>query len=234
VGEAERVGEELAARAVRIGRTFDEAAVARMRQHYRQAVEATRRGEHLRCINELREAITMLTGVSVPVQGDNEMLGTMAYLDSRGMVESSREIRFVDAADRPIVRGSGLRPDHPETSVWNAVLEMSDRNLGYSVFGLSLLDNFHTIILTLDNTPARRGRPIVRWSDQTSRHGPTGWEQMGPQASGHPSTPGGRGLDEYIIYFTQTNWDQQPATARHWSIIRLWRIRQPPATVSTP
>jgi hypothetical protein len=232
--EGRRVGDELSERALRLGLTFHIDDVEQMKQTFLRAVRDARAGRPHECINLVREALGVLMrrGSAIPQQPRNEMQGTMEYLNRQGSVSAYRQILFVDARGTRITRGIGLRPERPEQSVWTTMMDMArgsgGTRFGYSVFGLSLLDNFHSVVLTIDNRPHRLGHPIVRWSDQTTRHG-RGWEEMQEAASGHQASvrPGSpRGLDEYVRYFTQTNWDSQPASARHWSIVRLWLLRQ--------
>ncbi|WP_295430323.1 hypothetical protein [uncultured Thiodictyon sp.] len=98
-------------------------------------------------------------------------------------------------------------------------------DIGISVFGLSLMDGFHSVTLTVDNRNPKK--PTVRFTDHTLHHGKAG-EVMQRADSGHKETydaDSPRGLDEYITYFVQVNWDAMTDNRKMTPWIRLWRLK---------
>ncbi len=97
----------------------------------------------------------------------SEVDKTMGKLESSGRAGAGRVIDFETSRGR-ITHGT-LRPDRLHESVWDALIEMSGGDIGWSVFGMSLLDGDHSVTLTLDNN--NPSAPIVYWSDQWSTKG---------------------------------------------------------------
>lgn len=155
----------------------------------------------------------------------------MEQLHDAGRASQEHVIRFSSKKDKPIGRGSGVRPDHPETSIWDYLIEdvKKHRDIGLSVYGLSLMDGLHSVTLTVDYRNPKN--PTVRFTDHTLHHG-SGWEGMKREGGhvGEYQADSPRGLDEYITYFMQVNWDAQPEDAKHTPWIRLWRLQRPVPT----
>lgn len=235
------IGGELTRRSQAAGRTFAVEDVEKMKQYFMATVDRRRqitdeKGEkaaekEFQCINVLRAGMTKLFGDStgLTMTKDNTMEQTMDQLHDAGRASQEHIIRFSSKNDKPIGRGSGARPDHLETSVWDYLIADVKKHgdIGLSVYGLSLMDGLHSVTLTVDYREPKN--PTVRFTDHTLHHG-TGWEGMKREASGHVGeyqADSPRGLDEYITYFIQVNWDDQDEGAKHTPWIRLWRLRRP-------
>ncbi len=231
--EVGRIGTTLTQRTIF---TFDPKAIEQMRQHFINAVQEEKEHEeqgreHLACINVFREGIAKLYGSEkhLGMTKHNTIEEVMANLQAAQMAGPVKEIYFLGGKKKhPIGKGSGLRPDDLASSVWDAVIKMTDNIFGWSVLALSLLDGFHSVVLAVDNRHPPKP-PTIYWADQTTWHGP-GFEPFKKAASGHVrefEAGDRRGLDEYILYFTQVNWEQDDPQKRPWPIVRLWRLRHP-------
>jgi hypothetical protein len=82
-------------------------------------------------------------------------------------------------------------PETLRTSIWDGLLELAGDGKGYSVFGLSILDGNHSVLLVMDTHGAT---PTVFWLDQWSSKG--GWKEYPTKAD----------LDGEIEYRTRSWW----------------------------
>lgn len=246
------VGGELARRAREGGRTFAVEDVQKMKKYFTDTVKkrqevTDKEGEDaaekkFQCINVLRKGMTELFGddKGLTMTTHNTMEETMGQLQKEGRAGSEHVIKFVSKTNRPIGAGSGARPERPETSIWDYLMSEVKGDIGESVFGLSLMDGWHSVTLTVDNRNPKN--PVVRFTDHTLHHD-DGWEAMQrddtrkiSETDGYPFVKGSRrSLDEYITYFVQVNWDSQPENKKSTSWIRLWRLKsQPPKKSAAP
>ena len=134
---------------------------------------------------------------------------TMAIIRTSGRSGPERVIEFEDKKGK-ITTGT-LFPQNLHESVWDVVIAMTAGDFGWSVFGLSLMDGNHSVMLTLDNS--NPSQPKVYWSDQWSSKG--GWKEYDKI-----------GLDSEITNLTQGWWNKQPANRKFNTRVRLLRLRQ--------
>jgi hypothetical protein len=217
--------------------TFPAAAVERLHQYVLFAVQYNRHPHEMRCINVLRHALMLLHGSRrhLGPTSRNTIDELMPGLQSAGLAGPGRTVRFLDARGRPIAHGSGRRPVAIEGNLWDTVIAMTGGDPGWSVFGLSVLDGFHSVLLTARVRPGHD--PEIYWSDQTHRHG-EGNERYRRSSDRGAATdqapPPGRGihrgLDDYVVYFAQANWDDHAPRQRPFPILRLWRMRPAPSS----
>ena len=161
--EAGRIGIEVSKRAA--GHVFAADAVERMKQYFVTNAKSPRPDDCITCMN--RGLRLLLDDPKQAVRG--EVQTTMQQLQLSGRAGPARIVDFIGPSGR--VTNGTLRPDAPQQSVWDALLEMSSGEVGWSVFGLGIMDGFHSVTLTLDNTDP--SDPKVYWSDQWGSKG--GW-----------------------------------------------------------
>ena len=133
----------------------------------------------------------------------------MAKLQASGHAGAARVIEFEDTKGR-ITRGT-LYPNKLHESVWDAVIEMAGGDVGWSVFGMSLMDGYHSVTLTLDNDDP--STPHLYWSDQWSTKG--GWKEYNKA-----------GLDAEITRLTQAWWNLHDEKHKPNTRTTLWRLNQ--------
>lgn len=206
--EAGRIGTELGRRsALAAGRTFSPEAIERMRNYFITNASLTNPAS---CIVALNAGVqTLLNRPTQRVGSDIQT--TMARLQTAGRAGRSQVIEFNDAQNR-LTRGV-RRPHQLRASVWDMVIAMVGGDPGWSVFGLSLMDGYHSVTLSLDNrNPAH---PRIFWSDQWSSRG--GWEQFSRAT-----------LDAEVTSLTQTWWDDElkDTKRRLRTRVTLWRLHQ--------
>jgi hypothetical protein len=202
--EAGRIGVELGRRsALAAGRTFTEQAIERMKAHF---IANATGPSPASCIGTLNRGIRLL--LDEPAQPvASEIQTTMAKLQTAGVAGAARVIEFDDARGNVT---TGIRaPERLHESVWDALIDMSGRDPGWSVFGLSLMDGYHSITLTLDNSVP--SNPKVFWSDQWSSRG--GWQEFNRA-----------GLDAEITKLTKQWWAAQAADKKSRTRTTLWRL----------
>ncbi len=204
--EAGDIGVELSRRkSLAAGRTFSGEAIDRMRQYFTENAKSDAPESCIACMNK---GLRLLLGDPKQKMG-SEVDKSMAKLGTSGRAGAGRVIEFEDKKGR-ITTGT-LRPETLHESVWDVVVEMSGGDPGWSVFGMSLLDGYHSVTLTLDNnSPAT---PVIYWSDQWNTKG--GWKEY-KRAE----------LDAEVTHLTQAWWDKQPENRKHNTKTTLWRLRQ--------
>jgi hypothetical protein len=202
--ELSSVANELSRRAA-LGakRTFGDTEVAKIKEYFiRNATSAKPKS----CIACMNDAMRLLLGDPKQNVG-SEVEKTMAKMQASGHAGAARIIEFEDKRGR-ITYGT-LRPEKLHESVWDAVISMVGGDVGWSVFGMSLLHGNHSVTLTLDNgDPAT---PHVYWSDQWSSKG--GWLEYNRAR-----------LDAEITRLTQLWWDPQPERRKFNTRVTLWRL----------
>lgn len=157
---------------------------------------------------------TMNAGMRALFNDQDQAVGsavhhTMGKLQESGRASARNAIEFNDSKGRIT---TGIRePMTLSESVWDKLLSMAGDDVGYSVFGLSLMDGYHSITLTLDNN--NPSNPIVYWSDQWSSRG--GWQAFEKY-----------GLDAEITELTNTWWNRQDASSKSRTRVSLWRVSQ--------
>jgi len=190
--------------ALSAGRTFSEEAVGRMRQFFQDNATSD---SPLSCIGTMNKGLQTLYAQKISV--GTEVQTTMAKLVGSGRAGTARIVEFTDAQGQET---TGVRrPATLQEDVWVVLQDMAGSDTGWSVFGLSLMDGFHSVTLTLDTTDP--STPHVYWSDQWGETG--GWLELN-QA----------GLNARITELTQQWWDQQPANKKHRTRATLWRLHQ--------
>lgn len=207
---------------------FPVVEVNKMKAFFQETVKKANEGEKRECINVLRDGMSELYGdrKGFGMTPDNTIEQAMEKLGKAERASAPKVIKFVSKKGIAIKAGSGARPEQPETNIWDYLMGEVKGDIGHSVFGLSLMDGFHSVTLTVDNRDPKK--PIVRFTDHTINHG-DGWEPMQKADSGHKEAfkeGSPRGLDEYITYFIQVNWDAQDEGKKMTPWIRLWRLKR--------
>lgn len=201
-----RISNELARRfALEHGRTFDDRAIERMKEYLVKNAKTERDS----CIICMNKAIRLVLDDPNQQLTPESVDATMELLQASGRAGDMREIGFNDARGR-LTRGGG-RPHQLRESVSGALFEMVGKDVGWSVFGLSLMDADHSVTLTVDtNDPSN---PKIYWSDQWKSK--KGWKEYTRE-----------GLDQEITRLIQGWWDKQAEGKKHTLVVRLWRLRQ--------
>jgi hypothetical protein len=153
---------------------------------------------------------------------------TAGELQATGRAGAVREVGFFDARGR---RTTGtLSPVRLRESVWDAVIAQAGGDPGWSVFVMSLMDGYHSVTLSLDNTdPAK---PKIFWSDQWSTKG--GFKEYTKAT-----------LDAEIEHLTHAWWEAEAAgtgesalktgrAIRMNTVVRLYRLRREPQHLGAP
>jgi hypothetical protein len=219
--EAGEIGAILASRA---GRTFDAPDIARMRAFFEANARASKPKS---CIATLNEGVKLV--LSEPKQKTAGSVDeTASRLQATGRAGAAREVGFLDARGRPTT--GTLSPVRLRESVWDAVIALAGGDRGWSVFVMSLMDGYHSVTLSLDNTdPAK---PRIFWSDQWSTKG--GFMEY-TRAN----------LDVEIEHLTHAWWEEEAAgtgesalktgrAIRMNTVVRLYRLSREPQHVGPP
>jgi hypothetical protein len=141
-------------------RAFSEEQFGPVREAFEENVKKETRDSCIVIVNQgLRKLFTeQLKGQRL----GSEMEKTMARLSALHLADNPIEIQFLDARGR-ITRGT-IEPDSLSNSVKDAVLAAVGPEPGWYLFGLSIMDGYHSVLLTVDN----RDPSVVRiyWMDQ--------------------------------------------------------------------
>jgi len=209
--EAGRIGDELSRReALREGRTFAADDIERMRKYFQANV---RRQNPRNCIDTMNDGLTLLFGDRKQKVGD-AVNTTMDKLRESGRAGEPRVIEFEDAKGR-VSKSGALYPEKPHESVWDTLLKMAGRDVGWSVFGMGPADMSHSVTLTLDNTDP--SKPVVYWSDQWKGKG---WKPLDKA-----------GLDAEVAHITQFIWKDKDERHKPGTHVTIWRLKR---TVDAP
>lgn len=196
---------ELSQRFLANGITFSANAVERMKAFFVQNALAEE-NERLGCIDTMNKGLRLLYDLpSLKVGG--EVQTTMGKMEIAEKVIKKTIIEFVDDAENIT---TGIRaPYRLSAGIWRAIMEQTGDDFGWSVFGLSIMDGYHSIVLSIDKTiPAY---PHLYWSDQWQSH--AGWWQYDHQ------------IDDKISELTKVWWDRLPADRKHRTRVTLWRLK---------
>lgn len=121
-------------------------------------------------------------------------------------------------------------------SAWDAILKVVGSTQGWHIFGVSVLDGYHSATVFVDN---RADRPRVYWADQ--------WEILPGEDFGHePGSASGfrlyeqSGFDEFINFRTTKWWNEVhsptskcaekypktwPSDCRYNATLQIWHFR---------
>ena len=200
-----KVGVELAKRQLTKRKTFAAEKVEEMKEFFVNNALAEE-NKRLGCIDTLNKGLRILYG-NRRMKVGSEIQTTMQKMKTAGKVIKRVAIEFLDANGR-VTKGV-KRPEELKDSVWGKIMELTGEEYGWSVFGLSLMDGYHSIALSIDNTiPVH---PHLYWSDQWQSH--AGWWQYDTA------------LDKKITSLTQTWWERLPANRKHRTRVTIWRLR---------
>ena len=199
----ELISSELSKRALSAGRTFSDEQIKKMKDYFETNATSS---NPKNCIGAMNHGIKAL------LEDENQLMGsqvdhTMDALRGSGRAGDRVDIEFLDSNGRQT--GGTLEPIELSTSVWDTAIEMAKRDVGWSVFGLSIMDGYHSVTLSLDNTDLNN--PKIYWSDQWSSGG--GWEEFNKS-----------NIDDRIILLTQRWWNSKPVGKKPKTRVTLWRI----------
>jgi len=216
-GEAARAGTELARRrALQAGRTFTDTEVATARKAFEENAAKPKGGGRKECIVILNSVLKDLWAAPAQKHTNKTIEKAMALFQAGGRAGPAHEIWFTTRGGR-VTRG-GARPEGLQGNVWQAAVDMAAGDPGWSMFGMSLMDGYHALTLTLDNNDP--SKPTVFLSDQVP--GWTGgWKEYGRAE-----------LDAHVLGMVQDWWDGMPEGGKHTTVVRLWRLRRTPAAPS--
>ncbi|MBX3467606.1 MAG: SH3 domain-containing protein [Planctomycetes bacterium] len=180
---------------------FEPERVARARTFHR-ANALGENGRIMDCITTLNHAVKLLyEDPMVPV--GSQIDRTMGALQGAGLAGSPRVIEFNDERGR-ITYGVAA-PHSLRESVWDTAVGMTRGARGWNVFGLSLMDGYHSILLYVDTTS---GTPTIYWADQWSSN--EGFRQHTKET-----------LDEEVRRLTTAWWSPE---RRFKTRTTLWRL----------
>lgn len=144
---------------------FPRERIDRTRAFFQQNAAATGPA-HMDCITTLNHAARLLFDDPLLTLG-SQIDRTMAALQGVGLAGAPRIIEFND--ERGKLTYGVTAPATLRESVWDTVIGMTRGARGWNVFGLSLMDGYHSVTLNVDTSdPAN---PTIYWSDQWSSNG---------------------------------------------------------------
>lgn len=209
--EASRAGTELARRAaLAAGRTFSDADVTAARTSFEENAAKPKGGGRKECIVILNSVLKDIWQDPTQRHTNQTIELAMQLFEAGGRAGAPREIWFT-RSNGGITRG-GARPEGVASSLWHAAVEMTGGDPGWSMFGLSLMDGYHALTLTVDNND--RSAPKVFLSDQVPGW-TDGWKEYAAAD-----------LEAHVLGMVQDWWDGMAEGRKHTTVIRLWRLRR--------
>jgi V8-like Glu-specific endopeptidase len=160
------------------------------------------------CINIVNTAMRALYGSRITGGLGSTIQDTMKALQGYGLAGTAEVFEFLDASGR-VTRGV-VRPDRLQRSVESWILDQADANQvsGFYLFGLSVMDGYHSVILGVEFSGKGNPATQIYWADQV--HG--GWDPVVGQ------------LDARITSKTQGWWDPLPQDRKARTRVTLWPL----------
>ena len=185
------------------GGTFTLEAIDRMRHFF---VENAAQMRPKNCIKTMNKGIRdLFADPDQPV--GTAVHKTMEKLYDCGRASSPRIIQFNDARGR--MTTGVRRPETLQENVLETMLETAKNKIGWSVFGTSIMDGYHSVTLTLYT--GNPEEPVIYWSDQWKSR--KGWQEFNKV-----------NLDEEITKLTQKWWDKKEPQKKPRTRLTLWRL----------
>lgn len=199
---------------------FTPEAIERMRQEF---VSNSAAGSPQNCITISNAGLRQLYGAALQnADGSARALGstiqdTMARLESYGLAEPRTVFEFNDAAGA-LTKGVA-RPAALQSSIESWLLSEAEKGQASApfVFGLSIMDGYHSVILALDFSGSGDPATKLHWADQIG----SGWDDVTAA------------LDARITAKTQGWWDPLPPERKARTRVTVWPLRPgvpPPVT----
>lgn len=180
-------------------------AIEKMREFFIKNANAGS-DDRLDCITTMNTALRLLMARPRHPVG-SAVHKTMNSLRRFGRATGPRIIEFFDESGQKTI---GIkRPAKLSESILTVMLEMANNDIGWSVFGLSIMDGYHSVTLTLDNNDPEK--PRIFWSDQWNSRG--GWEEFDQE-----------GLDKEVTRNTIRWWDDFKPAQKPRTRVTLWRV----------
>lgn len=181
--------------------TFHETSVARAEAFWRANATG---GDSMDCITTLNHAVRVLYA-NPNLQLSSQIDRTMEALRGVGLAHARRDVEFLNPEGKPTT--GVTQPDKLRESLYSVLVGLTGSDRGFSVFGLSLMDGYHSVALVFDNRdPAA---PKIFWADQWSSNG--GYRE-------HT----GASLDAEIERLTRNWWS---STKKPRTRATLWRLK---------
>jgi hypothetical protein len=193
--------------AVRLQRQVTRAFTEEQFEPVREAFEENvRQGATLSCILIVRKGLRLLfaaqlKGRLLALQMDQ----LMTQLATLHLADRPIEIEFLDARGRP-TRGT-VAPDSLSRSAEAAVLGAVGPETGWYLFGLSIMDGYHSVLLAVDYRNPRQ--PRIYWMDQIY----SGFDEV-------TNT-----LDARVVQKTKDWWNGKLAEGKRYrTVLRIYPI----------
>ncbi|MCB0208140.1 MAG: trypsin-like peptidase domain-containing protein [Anaerolineae bacterium] len=199
--------------------SFGGEAVELMRQEF---VANAQQGSPRSCIVIANAGLRQLYGSMLQnADGSNKQLGptiqgTMGALQRYGLADSPQEFEFNNASGS-LTRGV-VRPHALRRSVEQWLLDQAESNQmsAWYVFGLSIMDGYHSVVLVLQFSGMNNPDTRLYWLDQIY----SGWDDVTGT------------LDNRITRLTQGWWDPLPQQYKARTRVTVWPLQIPIATSS--
>jgi hypothetical protein len=183
--------------------TFKDARIAAMKAFLQKNASGT----PMSCIATMNEALRIaLDRADLSLKG--EVHTSMEALRELGLASGREVIEFLDKSGK---QTTGVtRPDHLPSKIADGMLALAQQEAGWSLFGLSLMDGYHSVLISLDNSDSTKP-PKIYWSDQWQTKG--GWLEYSVD-----------GLNDEVTRLIQAWWDKQPSNGKSKTRVSYWRV----------
>ena len=195
---------------------FEQGAIDRMRQEFLANVTAgnTRSCTAAALRHLYGSALKNHDGTDKPLGAT--IKGAMANLETYGLAQPSTDFEFHDTSAQ-LTKGI-TRPERLQLPVEARLLSEAAKNSApaWNIFGLSIMDGYHGVILALAPGGSGNGAPKVYWADQMG----SGWDDVTGA------------LDARIAQRTQGWWDPLPGDRKARTRVTVWPLipGAPPVT----
>lgn len=169
---------------------------------------------HMDCITTVNHAIRLLFKKNNLVLSDR-MTRTMNKLDGYGMVKAEFTIDYLDISNKICKRNTPFKAKKMQNSLFKQIDKLISCQIGYHIFGVAIMDGYHSMILTVNNIEPCKKQYIL--SDQNLDSPPdynytSGWKEF----------KNGKELDDWITHKTVTWHSQEDSYAG----TLLWKLQR--------
>jgi hypothetical protein len=163
------------------------------------------------------------------------MVHTGDTLAGAGVASARTEIRFKDGAGA--ATNGNTEPKTLSESAWNKVMSAVGSVYGWHIFGMALMDGYHSVTLFVDNQPGTR---TLYWADQWAIEAGDDFKQVAGAISGFRKYEQ-KGFDDFIEIMTNAWWNdvhspgskcgksnpkKWDSACRYNATLMLWHLRR--------
>jgi hypothetical protein len=176
---------------------------------------------HMDCITTVNHTLKLLfkndklaVGSQMTGKDLQGRSGTMEKLSDAGKVIKQFTIEYVDNAGRVCKKGTPYKAEQMQTKLSDKINTLVSQTIGIHVFGIAIMDGYHSMLLTVDNqNPCKRKFILSDQNPMNSDYNYTnGWKEF----------DNGSDLDNWITHKTKS-WHSKKDS---YAGTKVWKLQK--------